>query len=1038
MKLLSIVESILLSMLMVFGIASHDAMAAGGVAKVCVSDSSGPVPGVSVIIKGSIRGAVTDIDGVAVLDNVAVGSELEISCLGYVSQTVTFNGEASINVVLAEESAKLDDVVVVGYATQRKVSLSGSVSAVNVGEIIESRPIVNISSALSGMAAGVSVTNGSNVPSSNDATIRVRGIGSLNTASPLVLIDGVEGSYNSVNPRDVESISVLKDAASAAIYGSRAANGVILITTKKGAKGRLKVEYDGYASIESVREAYKPVDDYATYMTLMNGYYESEGYGKNYLYSEKSIQRWRENNDPQLFPNTNWVKELFKTAVAQNHTISLNGGTDKLRTFTSFTYSNNPGVMENSGQRKYSFRSNVEGKPMKWLTLGANINGSYADIDKGASYVNDAISQAKTSTPGMIWRTEDGRYGSSNNIEETANLNHNPLRVLNQRAGYNHRYTARTKFYGTLNPLPGLTVTGSYTFQYNLHQTKTKPVFIDLWNFQKGVVVSTSTLQNQLSMDNTQSTRHLLEAVATYNHKWFDDALDFTVLAGVSQETYRSEEYKTQRMDLIDTDFSVFNAATGESNAEGSSAEWAMRSYFARLNLGWKDRYLLEANIRADGSSRFLGKNKWGYFPSVSAAWRISQEAFMEGTKVDELKLRASYGSLGNNAVGNYEAQTFYSQHNYSFGDAVAVGQAILALGNSDLTWETTTVANVGVDFGFLKNRLTGTVEYFDKVTRNILIDLPGPYAHGSATLPTKNAAQVSNRGFEISLGWADKVGDFKYSISGNITHIKNNVDKYKGKGIYTLRENNEGTLVNYVGEGYPVDAQYLLRVDRIVQTEADMDLVNRMYAANPKCFDTYGKPEYGDILFADIAGAFDADGNPIPDGILDERDRTVCSDGPNPKFYYGINLSASWKGIDFSALIQGSYGTKIFLLEQGYNTPTFNQGYQLNQTLIDKSWKPGDTNAEYPRMVYQKDRLNTQYCDMYLEDMSFLKIRNIQVGYTLPYKLTKRCGIERLRFYATLENFFTFTKFVGLDPEVYGMGYPSMRQAVFGINLTF
>ena len=1007
------------------------------IVKFKVSDKMGPIPGASILIKGTVKGTVTDIDGNAILEDLPKGSTLVVSCIGYLSQNIDFTGKTQIDVVLEEDAARLEEVVVVGYATQKKVSLSGSVSAVNVAEITESRPIVNISSALSGMAAGVSVTSSSNLPSSNDASIRVRGIGSLNSTSPLVLVDGVEGSYNSVSPQDVESISVLKDAASAAIYGSRAANGVILITTKKGGRGKVKVDYNGYVSIESVREAMHPVSDYAKYMQYMNEFYESEGFDR--LYSEERIKMWQENNDPQLFPNTNWVTSLFQTAVAQNHTLSVSGGTEKVRTFTSFNFNDNPGIMENSGQKKFSFRSNVEAKPTNWLTLGANISGFYANIDKGASYVDTALSYSKTSTPAFVWRSEDGRYGSSSNYEDSSStLSHNPLRVLNQHGGYNHKYNARAKFSTTINPFAGFNVTASYTYQYNLHQTKTTPISIDLWNFQTGTVVATSTLENKMSMANTQSSRQLMEAVASYEHKFASDRLDFKAIAGVSQEIYRTEDYTTTRMDLVDESFSVFNGATGEASADGSSSEWAMRSYFGRINLGWDDKYLLEGNLRADGSSRFLGSNKWGYFPSVSGAWRISQEKFMMGGPFSELKLRASYGSLGNNSVGNYEAQTFYEQHNYSFGDQVAIGYAIKDLGNTDLTWETTTVANFGLDFGFFKNRLTGTVEYFDKVTRNILIDLPAPYVHGSTTPPTQNAAQVSNRGFEITLGWQDKVGDFSYKIEGNITHIKNNVDKYKGEGVYTLRGNNEGTLVNYVGEGYPVNAQYLLHVDRIVQTEEDLALVAQMKANNPDCFNTYGEPELGDLLFADIAGAFDEDGNPIPDGIIDENDRMICSDGPNPKFYYGLNLSCSWKGFDFSALIQGSYGIKMFLLEQGYNTPTFNEGYQLNQDLIDKAWKPGMTDATYPRMVYQKDRLNTQYSDQYLEDMSFLKIRNIQLGYTLPKKITKKVKMDRVRFYASLENFITFTKFVALDPEVYGLGYPSIRQAVFGLNITF
>lgn len=1005
-----------------------------GAVKITVTDDLGAVPGVSIQVKGSIKGTVTDLNGAALLEDVPTPCTLTVTCLGYISQEIPFNGQQNISITLAEDTQKLEEVVVVGYATQKKVNLSGSVSAINIAEITESRPVVNISNALSGMAAGVNVRAGSNQPSSNDATIRVRGIGTLNSAGPLVLIDGVEGSYNSVAPHDVESISVLKDAASAAIYGSRAANGVILITTKQGGRGKVKVEYNGYVSLETARIAFNPVSDYADYMEYMNFFYEGEDYGPYYLYSQKTIDEWRANNDPQLYPNTNWVKELFRPAVSQNHTLSVSGGNEKTRSFLSFTFNDNPGIMENSGQRLYSFRANVENKPTNWLTLGANINGSYTDTDMGASYTQSAINKANNSTPGYCWRSEDGRYGSSNNFEDPADvLGNNPLRILNQHRGYNHNYKVRTKFFGTVSPFDGMKITASFTNNYTNHQTKNIPVMIDLWNFHSGAVVNKSNEESQIKMANTQTSRQLGEVLATYNHKFFDERLDFTVLAGASQEQYRTEDYSSLRKDLIDNSFSVFDAATGECTIEGNSSEWAMRSYFGRINLALDNKYLLEANFRADGSSRFLGKNRWGYFPSASVAWRLSQEDFMRNSGVDELKIRASFGGLGNNSVGNYEAQTFYSTQNYSLADKVVVGTAITGYGNSALTWETTYVANLGVDFGLFKNRLTGIVDVFDKVTKNILIELPAPIVHGSSDVPTSNAAQVSNKGFEITLGWKDRIGKFHYSIDANFTHIKNNVDKYRGldengNAIFTLRENNEGTVINYIGEGAPVDAQYLLKVDRIVQTEEDLKLIEDMLAANPKAFDTYGKPELGDLLYKDLNG----------DGLLNESDRTICSDGPNPKFYYGATLACGWKGFDFSMLLQGSYGMKMFLLQQGFNTPTFNEGHQLNQTLIDKAWKPGMTDATYPRMVFQKDRLNTQYCDQYLEDMSYLKIRNIQLGYSLPSKVLNSVKIEKLRVYASLENFFTFTNFIAFDPEVYGMSYPSIRQAVFGINVTF
>lgn len=447
-----------------------------------------------------------------------------------------------------------------------------------------------------------------------------------------------------------------------------------------------------------------------------------------------------------------------------------------------------------------------------------------------------------------------------------------------------------------------------------------------------------------------------------------------------------------------------------------------MRSYFGRINLNWDEKYLFEANIRADGSSRFQPKCRWGIFPSFSAGWRISQESFMSGVPIDNLKLRASYGSLGNNSVGNYESQAGLEPSNYTWGNQLAVGVAQLSLANEAMTWETTYVSDIGLDFGLFKGRFNGTVDGFIKRTEGILINLPAPYAHGTATIPTTNAAVVSNKGVEISLSWNDSIGDFHYGINGNFTYVKNNVDKFKGDE-YSL------SGASMIKEGLPIKAQYGYVVDCIVQTKKDMQKVNRMLMNNPNAFASFGKPSYGDFLYKDINR----------DGVIDDKDRTVLSDGPNPKYLFGMSLNASWKGFDFSMLLQGQAGIKTICFDEVDGlTSLYRWGYSINKDVAEASWREGRTDATWPRLTDYTYTLNTLRSDFYLEDRAYLKIRNIQLGYTIPQKVSKKIDIDRVRFYASLENFFTLTKYRLTDPEVSNVDYPTIRQAVIGVNITF
>lgn len=1001
-----------------------------------------PIIGANVLVKGTVNGVITDVDGNFTLHNVVVGDVIQISYIGYLTKEVKVTDNLTeLKVSLKEDAQALEEVVVVGYGSEKKVNLTGSVANVNIAELSESRPITDVSQGLAGMAAGVQVTSSSNKPGENTASIMIRGQGTLNNAAPLVIIDGVEGALSSVQPQDIESLSVLKDAASAAIYGSRAANGVILITTRGGKQGKVKVEYNGYLSWESVGKTFDLVSNYADYMELIN-----EGLDNSDLpgtYSTTAITEWRQNAGKDLlkYPNTNLMDAMFKTSLSNNHSIAVSGGSEKIRFYTSFGFLDNPGVMDNSGYKKSQARVNLDADVASWLKLGINVNGYVASTEPGTDKMEDIFTYAAATSPGMIFRAPDGRFGATNNGEDDPqNANNNPLHRLYRTDGENQDRYIKARFYGTLNPLKGLTLTGSFNYMFRNKTSDSKPVFIEQWNFLNETVTSTGVGKTSMMNSDYKWNDYLMDVTATYQNKV--SKLDYSVMAGASQELFRYKWFKTTKQDLIDPGLGSLDGAVGAATSSGNTVEWVMRSYFGRIKLNWDNKYLVEANLRADGSSRFLKGNRWGYFPSASAAWRISEEPFLkdfaEKITLSNLKLRASYGMLGNNALrsknadieGNYDAQALYGASNYVLNNNVMTGLAMLAIPNAGLTWEKTKVFNVALDFSFLNNRLTGILEYFHKKTEDILIDLPAPLVNGNADIPRQNAGVVVNKGVEISLGWQDNIRDFSYYVNGNVTFLKNKVTKFKG---------NESAITNanMIKEGYPINVQYGYIVDRIVQTDEDLAYVQQLIdntpidpsTGKPKKTFPSNTPELGDLLYKDMNG----------DGVINDDDRRIIGNGATPKCTFGLNLGGAYKGLDFSVLLQGVTGVETYWLDN-YFRPSVRHSYQLNQKIADGRWHEGITPgaAKYPRLLEFNDNRNTLISDFWVQNRSFLKIKNIQVGYSFTKTAFPSLPVERIRIYGSLENFFTFTKYDGLDPEVNGVDYPAMKQAVVGINLSF
>lgn len=1010
-----------------------------------ITDDLGePIIGANVVEAGTTNGTITDLDGKFTL-NVSPNATIVISYIGYVEQKLVVGNRTDFSISLKEDSQSLEEVVVVGYGVQKKVNLSGSVSNIKMDELLESRPVSNISQGLAGLAAGVQVTSSSNRPGDNTASIMIRGQGTLNSGTgPLVIIDGVEGNISSVNPQDIEDISVLKDAASGSIYGSRAANGVILITTRKGKEGSIKVDYNGYLSWESISNKFDLVSNYANYMELINeGLLNS---GMTSKFSETKIDAWRTGTDALKYPNTDLMEALFVTNVGTNHNLSVSGGSDKIKFYTSFGFLNSPGIMENVAYKRYNMRTNVEANVKSWLTLGVNLNGYLGQTDPGTNVVdtdagkaasdqNSIFTFSSATTPGMVFRAPDGRYGAMNNTEDDAqSANNNPLWRLNYRKGVNENRHLKSRFYGTLMPIEGLTLTGSFNYTFTDKIQDQQPIFIPQWNFLEETMDRDGVTKTSMMNSNYKWNNYLMDAVATYTNNV--SKLNYSVMLGASQEQFRYKWFKATKQDLLDPELGAIDGATGAASASGNTVEWAMRSFFGRINLNWADKYLFEFNMRADGSSRFTRDNRWGYFPSASVAWRIDQEGFMENLVsqgLSNLKFRASYGELGNNVLtrkdanieGNYLSQPLYDISNYILNNVVMMGVAQKQIANANLKWETTKITDIGLDFGLLNNKLTGTLDYFYKRSENVLINIPIPLVNGNADSPFQNVATVDNKGFEITLGWQDKIQDFTYFANTNFTFLKNEIVKYKGD----VRDLSGASMIQ---EGHAYNTQYGFVVDRLVQNQADLDYVQEFIdkSSDNSPFKVTGgkRPELGDLMYKDLNG----------DGIVDDDDRDVIGHGPTPKFTFGVNLGAAYKGIDFSLLIQGATGMEQYLLDNYYR-PHIRTGYQINKNIADGRWYEGRAgDAAFPRLLEYNDTRNSVISDFWIQNKSYVKIKNIQLGYTLPKSIISGLTLEKVRIYGSLENFFTFTDYDGLDPEVSGFAYPTSKQAVIGINVSF
>lgn len=1007
------------------------------IAGTVVDEAGEPVIGANISIgKNPEIIAVSDTNGFFSLKKIHGDETIKVAFLGYEPETVRLTkGKQTYRIVMKTDASQLDEVVVVGYATQKKADLTGAVSSIS-SRALSDRPLTNATNALAGLASGLTVTNsGGNTPGYESQSILVRGQGTLNNSAPLIVIDGMTGiALSDINPQDIESISVLKDAASSAIYGSRAANGVILVTTRQGAERAPRITYSGNVSFETVAKRLNLVTDYADFMEIQNAGLIANGQAPRF--SQGKIDEWRNDagRNPTVYPNTDWQDHIYRNpSVVQNHNLSVTGGSKRVRYNLTFGYINNPGMIYYTDYERYQLRSNLDVNIKPWLSVGANIFG-YIDKNnpssENAAAGGDVIfgSGAFNTVPGMtLYDPATGLYGGIQNPEEENVSNFNPYR---RQWFYKPEYPTKTKrsvvkLNARLTPLKGLTIQGSFAYNYWERNIEHHLTDRDLYRFTLDgpVLIREGTVRTYIRRYNYKNTYRSSEITAKYD---FDiSRLRTSVFAGMSQEYNKYDTDYYIKYDLVDPSLGAINAGMTNGSITGNYNEWAMRSYFGRINLNWDDRYLIEANLRADGSSKFAPGKRWGYFPSVSAAWRISQEKFMAASSswLNQLKLRASYGSLGNNATTSYYMyQSLFATANYILNGNIAGGLAQTVLANPELTWEKTYMTNIGLDFAMFNSRFSGTIDIYNKNTKGILISLPAPLEHGTSTVPNQNAGEVNNKGFEFDLRWNDRIGKVSYNVWVNMGFVNNKVTRFQGdvssiNGVYKTQE------------GKPINQLYVITVDRIVRDQSDLDYVQSLVDRNPDYFATYQRPELGDFLYRDANG----------DGKLDTNDRVEIGHGNVPRITYGANLGASWNNFDFSVLFQGVADYKVYYNNQAFRFVTV-MGQSLIKDITDNSWTPENPyNSKYPLLRNNANGKNNIASDAFVHNAAYFRCKNIQLGYTIPRDVTRKFFVENLKVYASIDNLFTITNFPGLDPEVgANVGYPSVRQYSIGLNISF
>ncbi|MCD4737375.1 MAG: TonB-dependent receptor [Bacteroidales bacterium] len=971
------------------------------------------LPGVTVIIKDTQTGKITGLDGKYTIDAPDANSVLVFSFVGYVTQEISINNRSIVDVILEESTEALDEVVVIGYGTQKKINLTGSVEQIK-GTTLVSQPVFQVSQALTGTVSGVTVVQNSGQPGKDIGTIRIRGLGSLGSGAknePLVLIDGVQGDINGIDPGDIENMSILKDAAASAIYGSRAANGVILITTKRAKKGEISVSYNNYLGWQTVTDKPK-------YLGALD-FLENDGNS-----TQEFIDDYRANlgTDPDRYPDTDWVDELFsESGFMQYHKLSVTGGNDNIIVAASISCQDQDGNIPNFNFKRYNGRFNSDIRVSEKIGLNFDLNFRQSLAKEPSQSMSLLTQQAFRIPPIYVARHTDGSWGDGWG-------GRNPV-PASQVGGLNQ---AEDNYFQSIlklnyNPVKGLNVSLMYSPQYqnvfNQEFTKTYETIVD-WD-QK--TTRTVPDRSSLSQGYTRLFTNNLNAIVSYGVDFSDHSL--LGLAGYEMIKNSWEQFGAYRDQFVLQDYQVLNAGSEENASNnGSASRNSLVSYFGRVNYSYMNKYLFEANVRRDASSRFAPENRISTFPSFSVGWRIAEEDFFQSIGFcNDLKLRASWGQLGNQQIGSdfpYVSSIAIGSSNHVFGNSILTGGTQNVMANPDIQWETTETSNFGLDAGFLDNRLTFTAEYYIRKTNDILLQIPIPLSVGLSPA-TRNAANVENVGWDLTMRWKNNINDFTYSVGVIASDFTNEVTNLADVGPII-----SGNYIIQVGS--PINSIFGYETQGIFQTQTEIDEA-------PAQFGTLipGNVRYKDQLTVDTNG----DGIPDEaDGFINPDDRVIIGN-PFPKMSYAFDFSAQYKGFDLSVVFQG-VGKRDVLLQGDAVWALFNAG-KIQEWHIEESWTSENTDASFPIISPTSSGSNDILpSSTWVFNAAYLRLRNVNFGYSIP-NLPDKIFISSLRLYFSGQNLFTFDNMPdGIDPLVpngtSGGFYPIVSSYTFGIDVKF
>lgn len=1004
-----------------------------------VTDVMGdPLPGVNVFEKSnSINGVITGVDGSYAIRLESGDPTLVFSFIGFSSQEVNVAGRSQIDITLMEDMIGLEEVVAVGYATQKKVNLTGSVTQIKT-EDMQSSAVTNTSAALQGKGAGIYISQMSGMAGEDESSIKIRGVGSLNAGQdPLVLVDGVEMDMNDVDPMDIESVSVLKDAASAAIYGSRAANGVILITTKAGKRDQpTTVKYNMYYGIQEVTSMPDMLNAYQ-HASLYNESLENDGLSP--YFSEEDLTRLQgaihvNNRD---FPNNLSAAELdyfntgdngyyqdvdyaemnFQKATIQKHYLSVEGGGENSSARLGIGYLNQEGVRVGNTAESYNIKLNYDASLMDDVVkVYSKLYYFHNEYDRGASSGGGSWSVA----PWNQYYYPNGLYGGEADFAD--------LRL----GAYD--ITKENKIVGLIgtriNPIKDLNIVVEYSQVHGFRNTDKFSPYRETYNFWEDVYGENIS---EIERGSQETMKQTGTATASYKFKVHTNS-HLTVLGGSSFEEFTNDNFEASRTQLINNfqpELSLGSAATMANASEAT--DYALASFFGRVNYNFADRYLFEFNVRADGSSRFAAGNQWGTFPSASFGWRITEESFMRNaTAIDNMKLRVSYGQLGNQNIDNYAASSTLTaveanldSKAYPINNELETTVGLNSLANEDITWETTTMANIGVDMSFIQ-AFDMSLDVYQKVSEDILYRVAVPGTAGVAEGPYRNIAVVENMGWDLSFGYHKTLSNgLKLGANLNLSQYINEVTELDGEGNPVFLDDAYDSKTDkymYVWqEGHAVNSFYGYTSGGIAtQEQIDGGLIPE------QGFDI----EAGDLWYKDVTG----------DGEITDEDRGIIGD-PHPDLIYALNLNAKWKGFDVSLLLEGAYGADALLYSSMYRTEFKSTNVNKSTDVLDR-WTPDNLDAKYPKLSSLEDK--TRVSDFYIEDASYLRGKDLTVGYTLPTSTIAKIGLKHVRVYANFRNLFTITDFRGLDPETYDINdtsrsgvIPPSRVYTFGLQVT-